>query len=93
MMIMEKITHKLGDQTTPNNIDESKALMVCLAKVHAYFWGDSHPKNKMLSMPNSPTYKIAGGKLKAKLKPMLKMVKDITKYEPPQNVVDCLLTT
>jgi len=51
LMIMEKINFTLGDQKKAPDLDQAKAQMLCLAKVHAYYWGDKHP---MVSLPPSP---------------------------------------
>lgn len=55
MMIMEKISHKLGDQRLPPDIDEAKALMICCGRMHAHFWGGNKGKHPKVSVVTNKT--------------------------------------
>ena len=59
---MERIKHKLGDQRQPDDLNQQRALMLCLADVHSYFWGGAsgrHPKGE-----REEEKRVRGGKLR-----------------------------
>ncbi|GMH90236.1 hypothetical protein TrVE_jg4774 [Triparma verrucosa] len=93
MMIMEKINHTLGDQKLPADLDQAKALMVCLGRLHAHYWGGKkgkHPKAKLLNDPANPICLIVGLKMKLLIKKMLKFLKKENDYEPSDVIVNAL---
>jgi hypothetical protein len=93
VMIMERITYTLGDQRKPDVLAQAQALAVCLAKIHAYFWSDSHPMRVLLTGPDNPICLIAALKIKMNIRKMLKMLKQDNDYSPSPAMAKALETT
>jgi len=47
LIFMERITDVLGNQKGPDDMDQARAQMICLAKYHKYNWGAKHPQAKV----------------------------------------------
>ena len=95
MLIMEKIAGDavLGDQGKPPCMHQARAMSICLAKLHAYFWGGRHPKTSVLSTADSPVIGILAIKMKANTKGMLKMLSEYSKFDVAPSTAAALTST
>ena len=93
LLIMERIDVTLGDQRNPASLSQARASVKVCAKIHSYFWANSHPMSNLLTDPANPICLIVALKMKTNIKPMLKMCKEVTGFVPSDRLGRALSTS